>query len=62
MSQKITTRVHGTGGIYLILVTGTLGRIITNLLQDSTGGHTGHHSVNGLLRFSEVVRVPGCTV
>ena len=62
MGQKISTPSHGNGGIYLILVTGALGRIITTFLQDSTGSHSSYYSIDGLLRFCKVGCVPSCTI
>ena len=55
----MTILARGNTAIYLILVTGTLGRIIANLLQDSTGSHASHYGVNGLLRFREIGFIPG---
>lgn len=54
-------RVKMTGP-YLILVTVALSRIITNLLQVSSGSHVNRYSVESLLRLGEVGSIPGCGV
>lgn len=47
---------------YLVLVAGTVCRVITVLLEDVEGGDVSHHSVDSLLRLGEVDLVSSCAV
>ena len=58
----IRTLVREDDTTHLVFITGAVGHIITALLEDSVGSYPSHHSIEGLLCFGEVGRVPSCGI